>query len=50
MESYFYGHNERDYNQYKAQHKDALEQGRCLIVLYIKIIKAFPHRGGFFDL
>jgi hypothetical protein len=32
---------------YKANEETVLSRGRCLIVLFVKIIKAFPVREGF---
>jgi hypothetical protein len=42
--------NERDYNKYKEdEHQEALDQGRCLIILYFQDNKAFPEQGRLFD-
>jgi hypothetical protein len=39
---------ENDYNQYKANQETVPAKGRCLIVLYFKIINAFPELGKAF--
>jgi len=41
-----------DHNKetYKANEETVLSRGRCLIVLYAKIIKAFPDLGRLFNL
>ena len=47
MVGYFYASNERDYNIYKEEHQEALDQGRCLIFCIFKIIEPSPSREGF---
>jgi hypothetical protein len=39
---------ENDNKPYKANQEAVLARGRGLIVLYVKITRAFPNRGGFF--
>jgi hypothetical protein len=39
-----------DYKEtYKTNEETVLSRGRCLIVLYAKIIEAFPELGRLFD-
>jgi len=50
IRTYFWPHYEDDNELYKAGQEAVPAPGRKLIVLYDKIIRAFPHRGGFFNL
>ena len=46
--AYFWPRYEHDNDNYKANQEAVPTRGRGLIVLYAKIIRAFPDRGGFF--
>jgi hypothetical protein len=43
----FLRQNERDYNLYKEEHQDALEQGRCLTFCIVKIVEPSPTGKAF---
>ena len=47
MEGYFYASNERDFNIYKEEYQDALDQGRCLTFCIFKIM-SLPRPGKAF--